>query len=170
MSIQHLANSDSDISSQLQFRSFPRASQQASLYPQKCSKTATNKMFEPAPQTLTTLRPTPSTVLFTVSTRPVAKTLPALFSHYISLLLKFFAGTFALLALWTKWRVSNSQSTAILGRVLGGPVEEWIVRDTARVGWRYIGPVALAVLWVVVRRGYTGWYYFLARNQINNLR
>lgn len=114
------------------------------------------RFTSPPAQTLTTFQPTPSTISFSVSTRPVPKTLPALLRFYVSVLVRIIAGIAALTALWTKWRIDNSKETVMLGQLLGYAVETWLVQIVQATQWRYLAPGALATLWAVVRRGYTG--------------
>ncbi|KAF2110842.1 GPI-GlcNAc transferase complex, PIG-H component-domain-containing protein [Lophiotrema nucula] len=108
----------------------------------------------PPKQSLTVLQPTPSTVSFTVSTRPVPKTLPALFSFYLSVLVKILLGTLALTALWTKWRVNTAKSTWPLEIILGDTFEEWVQKAVESIQWMYLAPAALAILYKVIQRGY----------------
>ncbi|KAF2475530.1 uncharacterized protein BDR25DRAFT_340250 [Lindgomyces ingoldianus] len=113
------------------------------------------RLTSPPSQTLTTLQPTPSTISFTVSTRPVPKTLLALFTYYLSILVRILAGTLALITLWAKWRASSGKHTVLLSMFLGRVAEAWIVKLVETLPWRYLAPVALTVIWRVGRRGYT---------------
>jgi phosphatidylinositol glycan class H protein len=114
------------------------------------------RLISPPSQTLRTLKPTPSTVSFTVSTRPERKTVPATLKHWIGILIRILVGVAVLLLLWVKWRVSNVQSTDVLLRVLGGRQTVLMLQIVGRCQWRYLVPGAAAVLFTVLRRGYTG--------------
>ena len=112
----------------------------------------------PPTQTLHTLQPTPSTVSFTVSTRPVPVTVAAKLAYYVGLLTRVLLGICALLLLWTKWRISYGHSTDTLLYLLGGPRTAALLKDVGGLGWQYVAPGAIAVLYMVLRRGYTGMY------------
>ncbi|KAF9697511.1 hypothetical protein EKO04_004103 [Ascochyta lentis] len=113
------------------------------------------RLTAPPSQTLLTLAPTPSTVSFTVSTRPVPATVAAKLRNYVILLLRLVIGTLVLATLWTKWRITHGQSTDILLWTLGGPQTAALLKAIGALGWNYIAPGAVAVLFVVLRRGYT---------------
>ncbi|ORY08347.1 GPI-GlcNAc transferase complex, PIG-H component-domain-containing protein [Clohesyomyces aquaticus] len=113
------------------------------------------RITSPPSQALTTLQPTPSTISFTVSTRPVPKTLPALFFYYLSILTRLLAGTIAIVGVWTKWRLESGKPTDILAICLGGVAEAWLIKLAHSLPWRYLVPSAAVVILAVVRRGYT---------------
>jgi phosphatidylinositol glycan class H protein len=123
------------------------------------------RITSPATQSLTTYRPTPSTISFTVSTRPVPRTLPAHLLFYFSILLRIILGVTALALLWAKWRIKSpieggdvfkgaraELATWVLGTVAG----QAVTRVSTGLQWRWLIPGALGVLWGVCRRGYTG--------------
>lgn len=105
-------------------------------------------------QTLTTLQPTSSTVRFTVSTRPVPKTLPALLAYYVSLLLKAVIGALALAILLLKWELRSAHD-GTMARAIGGD-DTWLARLVHTLQWRYLLPSGILILYLVLRRGYTG--------------
>ncbi|KAF2260053.1 hypothetical protein CC78DRAFT_571458 [Lojkania enalia] len=109
----------------------------------------------PVPPTLTTFAPTPSTISFTVSTRPLSSTLPAKLSNRLSLVLKALLGILAIVALFTKYRLQTSKSTALLSFVLGCTLEHKLCAALRDVSWKYVLPSAVAVLYLVIHRGYT---------------
>ncbi|KAF2707889.1 hypothetical protein K504DRAFT_458377 [Pleomassaria siparia CBS 279.74] len=109
----------------------------------------------PPVQTLTTLQPTSSTISYTVSTRPVPKTLPGVVGLYLSLFVRAAIGAITVVVLWTKWRTASDKSTASLGWVAGAVVETWMVKAMHTCKWRYVAPCAILILWLVFRRGYT---------------
>ncbi|KAF2791249.1 hypothetical protein K505DRAFT_409334 [Melanomma pulvis-pyrius CBS 109.77] len=112
-------------------------------------------MNSPTSKTLTTFQPTSSTISFTVSTRPVPKTLPALLGFYLSILVRGLIGAFTLVILLLKSRAGFEQSTKALQWVFGLVFETWLVKTTETLQWRYLAPGALLMLWLVFRRGYT---------------
>lgn len=116
------------------------------------------RLTAPPNQTLHTLAPTPSTVSFTVSTRPVPATLAAKLGHYVGLLTRLLVGLCILALLWVKWSLGygSSRSTEALLWVLGGPQTARLLKAVGGLAWVYAGPAAVAVLFVVLRRGYTG--------------
>jgi phosphatidylinositol glycan class H protein len=114
------------------------------------------RLTSPPSQTLRTLKPTPSTVSFTVSTRPERKTVSAVLKHWIGVLVRILVGICVVFILWVKWRVSNVQSTDVLLWILGGPQAALMLQVAGRCQWTYLVPGALAVLFTVLRRGYTG--------------
>ena len=120
------------------------------------------RLTAPPTQTLRILSPTPSTVSFTVSTRPVPATLAAKLRYYVGLLTRLLLGLAALFALWVKWRVSHGLTTDILLYALGGPQTAALLKCVGRMKWSYIGGGAFVVLFAVLRRGYTGMYLLFA--------
>jgi phosphatidylinositol N-acetylglucosaminyltransferase subunit H len=123
------------------------------------------RITSPATQSLTTYRPTPSTISFTVSTRPVPRTLPAHLLFYFSILVRIILGVIALALLWAKWHIKfpieggdvfkgarAELATWALGTVAG----QAVTRVSTGLQWRWLIPGALGVLWGVCRRGYTG--------------
>ena len=119
------------------------------------------RLTAPPTQTLRILSPTPSTVSFTVSTRPVPATLAAKLRYYVGLLTRLLLGLAALSALWVKWRVSHGLTTDILLYALGGPQTVALLKGVGGMKWSYIGGGAFVVLFAVLRRGYTGMYLLL---------
>ncbi|KAF2198825.1 hypothetical protein GQ43DRAFT_450721 [Delitschia confertaspora ATCC 74209] len=129
----------------------------------------------PPRRTLTVLQPTPSTTSFTVSTRTVPRTLPALLLYYVFIILRILVGALAIVVLWAKWRahkenagevkrvrsdeIEGTSETAweslVLKWVIGEELLEMLFRSVERVDWMYFGPGVLGVMWWVVRRGYT---------------
>jgi hypothetical protein len=114
------------------------------------------RLTAPPTQTLRILSPTPSTVSFTVSTRPVPATLAAKLRYYVGLLTRLLLGLAALFALWVKWRVSHGLTTDILLYALGGPQTAALLKGVGGMKWSYVGGGAFVVLFAVLRRGYTG--------------
>lgn len=118
--------------------------------------TVLKRLSSPPPQTLQSLQPTLSTVLYTVSTRPVSRSLPAILAFYIGIAVRTILGASALVLLWTKWRVSSAKSTMLLSWVFGSVGEQSLVQFVETLPWRYLAPSALLVLWLVLQRGYKG--------------
>jgi phosphatidylinositol glycan class H protein len=116
------------------------------------------RLTAPPNQTLHILAPTPSTVSFTVSTCPVPTTLAAKLGHYVGILTRLLVGLCTLALLWIKWSLGygSTPSTEALLWVLGGPQTARLLKAVGGVAWVYAGPAAMVVLFVVLRRGYTG--------------
>ncbi|KAF2683095.1 hypothetical protein K458DRAFT_341006 [Lentithecium fluviatile CBS 122367] len=112
------------------------------------------RLSSPPPQTLRTLQPTPSTVSYTVSTRPLSRTLPAILAFYIGVAVRILLGASTLVLLWTKWRVSSAKSTGLLSWVFRAAGEESLARFAESLPWKYLAPSALLLLWLVLQRGY----------------
>lgn len=110
----------------------------------------------PPAQTLRTLQPTPSTVSYTVSTRPAQKKVIASLAHYAGLLFRVAVGLATVLFLWVKWSVTFEKSTSTLGWVLGDRYVAQLLQLGAVCQWRYLGPAAAFILFLVFRRNYTG--------------
>lgn len=113
-------------------------------------------LSSPPSQTLTTFQPTSSTISFTVSTRPVPKTLPAIVGFYISILVRLLIGALTFATLWTKWRSRSEESTAALEWAFGHVFEAWFIKTLETIQWRYLAPIAMLITFMVFRRGYTG--------------
>lgn len=113
------------------------------------------RLTVPPEQALTILQPTSTTVRFTVSTRPVPKSLPAVARYYVSLLFRVLLGLLAGLILLVKWERRGGNG----GRILGLLGLEDDVRSTQAIEkseWRFLLPAVFGILWLVLRRGYIG--------------
>lgn len=106
----------------------------------------------PPNQSLSTLKPTPSTVSFTVTTQPVAETLAAVLGRYVSLLFRVLIGTVSIVLVIFKWQASSARHWLPL---LLPSSEIGIANNLESTPWKYLGPAVLALLWFVSRRGYT---------------
>ncbi|KAF6239258.1 hypothetical protein HO173_002519 [Letharia columbiana] len=95
------------------------------------------------PPHLTTLRPSPSTVSYTVSTASPRQTFPSQFLHYFLLLQRILLGLATLLVLYAK--TSNPPSPPL------APLSEHL----ARFPWVQVGPLAFTSLFLVFRRFHT---------------
>ncbi|CAO2650132.1 Nn.00g014240.m01.CDS01 [Neocucurbitaria sp. VM-36] len=113
------------------------------------------RLTAPPSQTLRTLQPTPSTVQYTVSTRPIPTTIPAILGFCSKILIRVLVGLATALLLWTKWRITFEQSTATLQNVLGTAREAWLLKLAGSCQWRFLAPSALVILFLVFRRSYT---------------
>ena len=107
-------------------------------------------------QTLHILQPTSSTITYTVSTRPVPKTLAARAGYYAGILVRVLLGLASVLALWAKWLVWNKQSLCYFVEILGSEGEGHVVKMLEGWQWRYLVPGAWLVVFLVFRRTYTG--------------
>ncbi|KAH7056051.1 GPI-GlcNAc transferase complex, PIG-H component-domain-containing protein [Macrophomina phaseolina] len=112
-----------------------------------------------APPKLRVSRPTPSTVLFTVSTRPVADTLPKKALLYFSHAVRLGLGVLILALFWAKWRsffpLRDSHENGWERRLLTNKVGVFVTWAAEGMDWRALSVGGLAGLWAVVRRGYT---------------
>ncbi|KAF2278999.1 uncharacterized protein EI97DRAFT_354873, partial [Westerdykella ornata] len=114
----------------------------------------------PPKHTLTELRPTPSTVQYTVSTRTAPTTLPQWTRYYFFILLRIFLGVCALLALGLKWAVhagyhSHAGWWKWICDTIFGAHKARVIQSVEAAQWRYFIPCAVFVLYLVLRRGYT---------------
>lgn len=106
--------------------------------------------------TLRTYQPTPTTVRFTVSTRAAPEQFVGRLAHYLLLAGRLVLGTIILLILWMKWQNLLQHSWHLpSGLAQSGPgsTMKWIAEQ---VPARYLVPVALLFLWIIVQRGYKG--------------
>lgn len=110
----------------------------------------------PPTQTLRTLQPTPSTISFIVSTRPVPTTVAAKLRYHVGTLTRLVIGLCIALLLWTRYRISYGQRTDVLLWLLGGPQTTRLLSIVGGWAWPYMGAGATAVLYLILRRGYTG--------------
>ena len=97
---------------------------------------------------LTTLRPSPSTVSYTVSTASPRQTIPAQCLHYFLLLCRILTGLATLLVLCTKATTATPPPPL-------APLSEHL----ARFPWVQVGPLAFTSLFLVFRRFHTGKIY-----------
>ena len=114
------------------------------------------RFSSPPPQILHSLQPTPSTVSYTVSTRRVSTTLPAILAFHIGIAARILVGASALVLLWTKWLVSSARSTVIILWICGRAGEDALVELVESLPWRYLAPSTLLLIWFVLQRGYKG--------------
>lgn len=119
--------------------------------------TLIDRLNSPPAQTFHVLQPTSSTITYTVSTRPVPKTLPALVGYYAGILLRVSLGFISILSLWSKFCVTNEAQYDPTLRLwkMGHGVEAHLVRLTEACQWRYLIPTACIMLFLVFRRNYT---------------
>jgi hypothetical protein len=110
----------------------------------------------PPAQTLRTLHPTPSTVSYTVSTRPIRNTIIASLAHHAGLVLRIVVGLATVLFVWVKWSVTFEKSTSILAWVFGNRHTAQRLQLGEVCQWRYLAPAAAFILFLVFRRNYTG--------------
>lgn len=94
---------------------------------------------------LTTLRPSPSTVAYTVSTASPRQTYPTQFLHYFLLLHRILIGLITLLVLYAK-EFGDTTSPLL------APLSDYL----AKFPWAQIGPLAFTSLFLVFRRFHTG--------------
>jgi hypothetical protein len=113
------------------------------------------RLTSPPKQTLTVVQPTPSTVCFTVSTRSVPRTLSAQLRHHVGHVLRVVIGILALVVVFLKWETTAARPWLV--NADAGGSDEWVVYALLReLSWRYILPSVAIILYLVLRRGYTG--------------
>jgi phosphatidylinositol glycan class H protein len=115
-----------------------------------------DRLNSPPAQTLHVLQPTSSAITYTVSTRRVPKTLPALVGYYAGILTRVLLGITSVLLLWMKLRVTQAQSLDLSLGLLGHDFEKQLVKLAESCQWRYLVPSTLLLLFLVFRRNYTG--------------
>jgi phosphatidylinositol glycan class H protein len=115
-----------------------------------------HQLTSPPVQTLRTLQPTSSTITYTISTRPVRKTLPAEVGYYTAILFRILLGLSTVLLLWTKWRITYDLSTHNVQQIFGSAQTAQLVQLASQCQWRYLAPFSMIILVLVFRRGYTG--------------
>ncbi|KAI9691343.1 MAG: hypothetical protein M1820_009722 [Bogoriella megaspora] len=123
-------------------------------------------MFLPSsgPPTLRIKRPTPTTVLFTVSTASPSDTLLEKALLYVSHLIRVSVIVLALISCLTK---SQYQPVTVgapsHNRLLESRVGQAVLPLVKDVDWIYLLPAALLILWLAVRRGYTAFRHVMVK-------
>lgn len=109
-------------------------------------------------QNLRIRQPTPSTVQYTVSTRPIPDTVSAKVTHHFALFLRVVLGLGVLIVLWAKWRTftAHEPPSTLLQGTPGALWEARVLALAQRCPWRYLSPTALTILFLVFKRNYTG--------------
>lgn len=120
-------------------------------------------------QSLRIHRPSPTTISFTVSTRRLPETLPALALHYSLFALRVAFGVLILGVLAAKYHLDlkgeESPDPALLdgGETTSTTGVEFIWNVArpllGKLEWRFLVPGCLAALWAIIRRGYKGQHY-----------
>lgn len=112
-------------------------------------------LASPPAQTLHVLRPTPSTITYTVSTRFVPTTLPAHAAYYVEVIFRIAVGVASGLLLWMKWKTASGAPMLFLQNTLGSEGGQ-LVRILEAFQWRYLIPSTLATMFLILKRNYTG--------------
>jgi hypothetical protein len=120
----------------------------------------------PPKQLLRVLQPTAYTASYTVSTRPVPRTVPAQIASYIGILSRTIVGLATALLLWLASGIKREQTEDILLHVLDRFRLDQVLTLVAKCQWLYLAPCALIVLVVVFRRNYTGTYTSAAQKDL----
>lgn len=108
---------------------------------------------------LTVKRPSPTTVLYKVSTRSANNTFPARVRHTLVGLVRIVIGLTLLCILVAKahesapprWKVHTDYASTLLPPAL----MELATTFASRVSWLYLAPISLAIFSVIFRKGYT---------------
>lgn len=109
---------------------------------------------------LTIKRPTPTTVLYTVSTRSLNRTLAAQAQRVAIAIGRITIGLSVLFVLLAKAQSSNLISFKSLvvfpeHAIFADAVERLAHAITVNTSWPWVFPLCLATLWLVFRKGYT---------------
>ncbi|GME28469.1 Phosphatidylinositol n-acetylglucosaminyltransferase protein [Neofusicoccum parvum] len=114
------------------------------------------------PPNLHVSRPTSTTISFTVTTRPVADTVPKKALLYFSHAVRLALGVLILALLWTRWRSffplddgDDDYKESWERWFLTNRVSVVVAWAAEQVDWRALAVGGAAGLWAVVRRGYT---------------
>ena len=91
----------------------------------------------------TTLRPSPTTVSYTVSTSLSSESFTTHATHWLILALRIFIGILAIFLLLARYESTQLLSSSLSEKIIA-------------VSWTYIAPSSLVALYLVFRRFYTG--------------
>jgi phosphatidylinositol glycan class H protein len=115
------------------------------------------RLTAPSAQHLRVLQPTGATVSYTVSTRTLPKTLTARLAHYIGIILRTVTGLSAAILLLLKWRLTEYEKMlSVLMRLLDPIKDMQLLQLVETWQWTYLVPSVLVVMFLALRRGYTG--------------
>lgn len=118
------------------------------------------ELTAPPAQILRTLQPTPYTVSYTVSTRAIPGTVLARLAQHVDTVLRILVGLATVLFLWVKWCTTYNKSLYPYSTVpVAVILRDWHL-DTviSACQWLYLLPSTLMILYLVLRRNYTGRY------------
>lgn len=104
---------------------------------------------------LTIKRPTPTTVLYTVSTRPPIKTVIARVQAIFLTLIRVLLGTLVLLVLWEQAHNFSPLLARYQSPFRDTPPGQLAFFLSERFEWHYVLPLCAGVAWAITRRGYT---------------
>lgn len=119
------------------------------------------RLTSPPVQTLRVLQPTSSIAQYTVTTRPVPQTIPTILGHYVGLAVKILVGIQTVLLVLAKWASDPTygryyQASSWMSPLLDNIWGTALLRLLHLCEWTYLVPCALVILYLVIRRGYTG--------------
>lgn len=114
--------------------------------------------------TLSTYRPTPTTISFTVSTRAPIRSVTARVAFYASVILRLILGILIVSIFSAKWRAGypvqdGSRDQGAHDSILANTLSVLV----SKVEWMYLLPGGIVGLWAAVRRGYVGMWDFQSR-------
>jgi phosphatidylinositol glycan class H protein len=124
--------------------------------PQVTMPTFLQRLTAPPAQSLNTRQPSPYTVLYTVSTRPLPNTVFASIASYVGLLLRIVLGSSAALLLWLASHTQPMRTEHILLGMLGRLRTQQLLGFANSCQWMYLAPCVLGIFVLVFRRNYTG--------------
>jgi phosphatidylinositol glycan class H protein len=114
------------------------------------------RLTAPPAQILRTIQPTPFTASYTVSTRPIPRTVLSKIASHVSVLIRVVIGLLTAFVLWILSGVYNERTEHVLLYILGHIMTEQLLDLSIWCQWVYTAPCALIVLTLVFRRNYTG--------------
>lgn len=103
---------------------------------------------------LTTLRPSPTTVSYTVSTSLSSESFTNHATHWLIIALRMFIGMLAIFLLLARYEFTQLLSSSLSEKIIAVP-------------WTYIAPSSLVALYLVFRRFYTGMPFNLHVSQFH---
>jgi phosphatidylinositol glycan class H protein len=114
------------------------------------------RLTAPPVQTLSKLQPSPYTVLYTVTTRPIPKSILATIASYVGLVLRTALGLSTALLVWLTSGIQATKTEHILLSVLDRSKTHQLLVLADNCQWMYLAPCVLVVFILVFRRNYTG--------------
>ena len=133
-----------------------------------CQKSAEIDMFpfSGSPPVLRVKRPTPTTVLFTVSTAPSSETISQKAFLYLSHCVRFSFVLLVISLFYAKWHLLSGGPDMVAHVLAQSSLGQMVFSIAEDSDWRYLVSGGLLVLWLSVRRGYTGTFLWLPFSRI----
>jgi phosphatidylinositol glycan class H protein len=128
------------------------------------------RLASPPAQILYVSQPTPYTATYTVSTRPLPRTISSKIASYVGVLVRLLIGLWIAISLWVFSRYGTEKTDRWLNRILGHVKTEQLLALVDRSHWLYTAPCAFVILLLVFRRNYTGTYEVTWYHEITDKR